>query len=968
MLRQYHELKQQHPGTLLFFRLGDFYELFYDDAVTGARELQITLTARHKERGDAVPMCGVPHHSAANYIARLVRKGYRVAICEQTEAASKTKKLVRREVVRIVTPGTPIDPQLLDAREAVFLAAVCSSGETVGAAFLDISTGEFRVTQESGANAWEKIRADLESYAPRELLFPASLTPLINAGLSPKAQTTPLPLEVTQTVRGPQPGSPVGVLDSLRSDPESARLTESDSSQTNSLRYNPPGDSQKASFIDATLTPIEDWLWQKKDCAALLLNHFGARSLEGYGIERKDEAVRAAGACLRYAQETQRAAADHITSLTYFEPQDHLVLDQVTVRNLELVESLAGVGGASGRTVLSVIDETVTSMGARLLRSWLLRPCVKQGEVEARLAAVQDLFALQITRDKLRSLLKEVSDLERLIGRISFGSATPRDLNAILRSLYQVPAIREHLAALPSSLLQVLSESADEVPEICALLVKAISDDPPAKISEGDTIRAGYSTELDELRSISRNAKQIIATLEATERTRSGISNLRIKFNNVFGYFIEVSKGNAPRVPAEYERRQTLTNAERFTTPELRDWEKKVLGAEERIIEIEQALFADICRQVAAETKRIQATARALAALDALASLGETAARRRFVRPVMHAGDEIEIVQGRHPVIEVFNEDPFVPNSVYLNNSTDRLLIITGPNMGGKSTVLRQTAIVCILAQMGSFVPAEKARLPLLDRVWTRVGASDDLTRGRSTFMVEMTETAAILHSSTARSLVLLDEIGRGTATFDGLSIAWAVAEYLHDSPEHAAKTLFATHYHELTELAERLPGAQNYQITAAEREGEVVFLHRLERGRASKSYGIQVARLAGLPPAVLANAREVLARLERYELDVFAEEDAIAAQAAVRTAQAHAAAGASASGSNNLESVAQGSAGDALEAAARRAGRRKAVAQASLFDLANRKVVDEIRNLDPEKLSSEEAKELLRKLRERLM
>jgi DNA mismatch repair protein MutS len=986
MLRQYQELKQQHPGTLLFFRLGDFYELFFDDAVIGSRELQITLTARHKERGDPVPMCGVPHHSVANYIARLVRKGYRVAICEQTEDASKTKKLVRREVVRIVTPGTPIDPQLLDAREAVFLAAVCSSGETIGAAFLDISTGEFRATQETGTNAWEKIRADLESYAPRELLFPTSLAPLIKAGLTGKAQTAPLPLaEVTQTERGPQPrvlggaaplgwqtGSPAGVLDSLRDDPEAAGLSDSESPQTNSLRYNAPSDSQNNHFIDATFTPLEDWLWQKKDCAELLLNHFGTRSLDGYGIARKDEAVRAAGACLRYAQETQRASADHITGLTYFEPQDHLVLDNVTVRNLELVESL---GGASGRTLLSVIDETVTGMGARLLRSWLLRPCVKRGEVEARLAAVQDLFASQITRDKLRSLLKEVSDLERLIGRISFGSATPRDLNAILRSLYQVPAIRENLATMQSSLLQILSESSDEVPEICALLVKAISDDPPAKISDGDAIRAGYSEELDELRSISRNAKQIIATLEATERTRSGISNLRIKFNNVFGYFIEVSKGNAARVPADYERRQTLTNAERFTTPELRDWEKKVLGAEDRIVEVENALFADICRQVAAETKRIQATARALAALDALASLAETAARRRYVRPMMHDGDEIEIVQGRHPVIEVFNEDPFVPNSVYLNNSTDRLLIITGPNMGGKSTVLRQTAIVCILAQMGSFVPAEKARLPLLDRVWTRVGASDDLTRGRSTFMVEMTETAAILHSSTPRSLVLLDEIGRGTATFDGLSIAWAVAEYLHDSPEHQAKTLFATHYHELTELAERLPGAQNYQITAAEREGEVVFLHRLERGRASKSYGIQVARLAGLPLAVLANAREVLARLERYELDVFAEEDAIVAQAAVRTAEAHAAAqgqsGVSASANSANEAAAWGgsvSGSDALEAAARRAGRRKAIAQASLFDLANQKVVEEIRNVDPERLSPEEAKELLRRLRQQMM
>jgi DNA mismatch repair protein MutS len=963
MLRQYQELKQQHPGTLLFFRLGDFYELFFDDAVVGSRELQITLTARHKESGNPVPMCGVPHHSAANYIARLVRKGYRVAICEQTEDASKTKKLVRREVVRIVTPGTPIDPQLLDAREAVFLGAVCSAGETIGAAFLDISTGEFRATQESGPRAWEKIRADLESYAPRELLFPASLALLIRAGLSGKVQTAPLPLQTDATGEtGHTNGRPDSQSHSFRNspnDPEQAREPGWGSNQ----------------FIDATLTPIDDWLWQKQDCSELLLNHFGTRSLEGYGIERKDEAVRAAGACLRYAQETQRAAAAHVTDLVYFEPQDHLVLDNVTVRNLELVESL---GGASGRTLLSVIDETVTGMGARLLRSWMLRPCVKRGEVEARLSAVEDMVASQITRDKLRSLLKEVSDLERLIGRISFGSATPRDLNAILRSLYQVPAIRENLAVMASSLLQVLSESADDVPEICALLIKAISDDPPAKISDGDAIRDGYSAELDELRSISRNAKQIIATLEATERARSGIGNLRIKFNGVFGYFIEVSKGNAGRVPADYERRQTLTNSERFTTPELREWEKKVLGAEERIIQLEAELFSDVCRQVSAETKRIQATARALAALDALASLGETAARRRYVRPMMHDGDEVEIVQSRHPVIEAFSDEPFVPNSVYLNNSTDRLLVITGPNMGGKSTVLRQTALVCILAQMGGFVPAEKARLPLLDRVWTRVGASDDLTRGRSTFMVEMIETAAILHSATPRSLVLLDEIGRGTATFDGLSIAWAVAEYLHDSPEHAAKTLFATHYHELTELAERLPGAQNYQITAAEREGEVVFLHRLERGRASKSYGIQVARLAGMPPVVLANAREVLARLERYELDVFAEEDEVAAQAVVRNAEVRAAAQGQASSSDASSTASPSSSGsvssssvssrEALELAARRVGRRKAVAQASLFDLANEKVVEEIRAVDPETTSPEEAKALLRKLREQLL
>jgi len=468
---------------------------------------------------------------------------------------------------------------------------------------------------------------------------------------------------------------------------------------------------------------------------------------------------------------------------------------------------------------------------------------------------------------------------------------------------------------------------------------------------DGGVIKPGYSSELDELRSISRDAKQTIASLEADERSRTGISTLRIRYNNVFGYFIEVSKANAARVPADYERRQTLANAERFTTTALKEWESKVLGAEERIVQLESEIFSLICRQVAAETSRIQATARALACLDALASLAETAARRRYVRPAMHDGDEVEIIHGRHPVIEVFIDEPFIPNSIYLNNSTDRLLIITGPNMGGKSTVLRQTAAICILAQMGSFVPANSARLPLLDRIWTRVGASDDLARGRSTFMVEMTETAAILHRATPRSLVLLDEIGRGTATFDGLSIAWAVAEYLHDSPEHCAKTLFATHYHELTELAERLPGAQNYQITATEREGEVVFLHRLERGRASKSYGIEVARLAGLPPPALARAREVLQRLERYELDVFADEDAelkVERAAAVGATKA-------------IED-------EGLGRAITRAARRRAAAQSSLFDLANQRVVDELRGAKLEDMTAEDAKELVRELKKKLL
>ena len=564
-----------------------------------------------------------------------------------------------------------------------------------------------------------------------------------------------------------------------------------------------------------------------------------------------------------------------------------------------------------------------------------------------------ELHASHVKRDGLRALLKEVADVERLTGRLNLGSATPRDLVALRRSLDQVPPVREALAHAESSLLQVLHDAADELADIRGIISNAIEDDPPAKVIDGGVIRAGYSPELDELRSLSRDAKQTIAAMEAEERARSGIGNLRIRYNNVFGYFIEVSKANATRVPADYERRQTLANAERFTTTALKEWESKVLGAEERILQMETEIFALICRQVAAETSRIQATARALACLDAVCSLAETAVRRRYVRPAMHDGDEIEIIHGRHPVIEVFNEEPFVPNSLYLNNSTDRLLIITGPNMGGKSTVLRQTAIICVLAQMGGFVPAEKAKLPLIDRVWTRVGASDDLARGRSTFMVEMTETAAILHNATPRSLILLDEIGRGTATFDGLSIAWAVAEYLHDSPEHAAKTLFATHYHELTELAERLPGAQNYQITATEREGEVVFLHRLERGRASKSYGIEVAKLAGMPPVALARAREVLQRLERYELDVFAEEEAqVVAERATAV------------GATETSVVAEA----ALSKAATRAGRRRLAAQSSLFDLANQKVVDELRAAKVEAMNGDDAKALLSEMKKKLM
>ena len=884
MLRQYLEIKKQYPGTLLMFRLGDFYELFNEDAIIGSRELQITLTARHKDSKNPIPMCGVPHHAAANYIARLVRNGYRVAICEQSEPATKGTKLVRREVVRVVTPGTSIDPQLIESKESVYLAAVCATGETIGAAFLELSTGDFSVTQISDADSWSKLRELIDGYAPRELLFPESLTKPAQENFGSQIQ--------------------------------SGLLSDQDS-ESKTLNFR--GTST------LVLTPLEDDQFNLRDSEDALKQQFNVKELTGFGLDGRSEAIRAAAACLRYAHYTQKATAEHISAIKYFESSDCLVLDSLTLRNLEVVQSRNETGK---RVLLSVIDETVTGMGGRLLHSWLLRPSIKRSEIETRLAAVSELTD-SILRDKLRFLMKEVSDLERLVGRLNLGSASARDLIALGSSLAQTPKINTSLSDAESLLLQVLSENIHELPEIRSLIDNAISDEPPLNLGDGGTIRSGFNDELDELRNISRNAKQTIAEFEEQERERTGISNLKIRFNNVFGYYIEISKGNVSRVPDDYERRQTLTNAERYTTPQLKQWEEKVLGAEEKIIELETELFQQVRVHVRNETHKLQSTARAIATLDALASLAETATRRNYVRPVLHDGDEIEIKNGRHPVVEAYISDSFIPNDLYLNNSTDRMLIVTGANMGGKSTVLRQVALIQILAQIGSFVPATSARLPIIDRIWTRVGASDDLASGRSTFMVEMTETASILHNATPRSLILLDEIGRGTSTFDGLSIAWAVAEYLHNSPDHSAKTIFATHYHELTELAESLPGAKNYQISATERDGEVVFLHKLQKGKATKSYGIAVARLAGLPQQVIERAKGVLAKLEKYELAVFADEK--------------------------------------TEGLARATGARMA-AQVSLFALTNESAIDELRDITIEDLSAEESKQLLEKIKGKIV
>ena len=883
MLRQYLEIKKQYPGTLLMFRLGDFYELFNEDAIIGSRELQITLTARHKASKNPIPMCGVPHHAAANYIARLVRKGYRVAICEQAEPATKGTKLVRREVVRVVTPGTAIDPQLTESKESVYLAALYASGETIGAAFLELSTGDFSATQISGTDSWAKLGELIDGYAPRELLYPESIS-----------------RDVQQNLGSSHP----------------AGLLSDQGPETKNRNFRP---------APHLLTSLDDDQFDLHDGEDVLRKQFNVKELTGFGLDGKSEAIRSAAACLRYAHYTQRATADHIFAIRFFASSDCLVLDSLTLRNLEVVQSPNETGK---RVLLSVIDETVTGMGGRLLHSWLLRPSIKRSEIETRLSAVSELTD-SILRDKLRFLMKEVSDLERLVGRLNLGSASARDLIALGSSLEQTPKVNASLNDAESLLLQVLSENIYESPEVRSLIGNSIADEPPLNLGDGGTIRSGFNAELDELREISRNAKQTIAKFEEQERSRTGIGNLKIRFNNVFGYYIEISKGNVARVPDDYERRQTLANAERYTTTQLKHWEEKVLGADEKIIELETGLFQQVRSDVRNETQKLQSTARALATLDALASLAETATRRNYVRPVLHDGDEIEIKNGRHPVVEAYITDSFIPNDLYLNNSTDRMLIVTGANMGGKSTVLRQVALIQILAQIGSFVPATSARLPIIDRIWTRVGASDDLASGRSTFMVEMTETASILHNATLRSLILLDEIGRGTSTFDGLSIAWAVAEFLHNSPEHSAKTIFATHYHELTELAENLPGAKNYQISATERDGEVIFLHKLQKGKATKSYGIAVARLAGLPQQVIERAKDVLAKLEKYELAVFAEEKATGLGAAAAKQNA---------------------------------------SQFSLFDLNNELAVNEIRNADIDAMSPDETKALLNDIKRKII
>jgi DNA mismatch repair protein MutS len=807
LMRQYNSVKQQAPGALLMFRLGDFYELFFDDAVTAARELEITLTARNKEKGTAIPMCGVPFHAAEGYIARLVQKGYRVAICDQVEDPRFAKKLVRRELTRIVTPGTAMDSNLVRSRENNYLAAVARVGGRAGVAHVDISTGEFRVTEMDPG----EVSAALEQLAAREALFPAS-QPLFSA-----------------------------------EDRSSPRLVR---------------------------TEVEEWVFSPDYAGRALRDHFKLLSLDGCGLANHPAAVGAAGAILHYLSETQRAAFDHLDRPAFYDRADSMALDAVTVRNLELVEPIfaADAGSAAQPTLLGSIDQTLTGMGGRLLRQRLLRPSMDRAEVERRLDALEEIHRQTILRAELRKQLGGVLDIERLLAKVTLGSAGPRDLLALGRSLEKIPGLRGMLADAPPS-LRAIHDRMDELADVTALILNAISDEPPLNLTDGGTIREGFHAELDELRGLSSNGKQYIAQIEARERQRTGIQSLKVRFNNVFGYYIEITRANQHLAPSDYERKQTLANAERFTTPELKDYERKVLDAEEKIITLEKELFAETRRAAAAQAQRIRATAGAIAELDVTAALAQVAAENHYHRPTFSDDGEMRIFAGRHPVVERMAEQDagrFIPNDLYLNDSTDLIALITGPNMGGKSTYLRQAALIAILAQMGSYVPADSACLPVFDRIFTRIGASDNLSRGRSTFMVEMTETAVILNTATPRSFIILDEIGRGTATFDGLALAWAVVEHIHARTQ--AKTLFATHYHELTDLAGQLAGVRNLMVSVKEAGDQIIFLRKVEPGKADRSYGIEVARLAGLPMAVVERAREVLKLHEKTEQEVSVE------------------------------------------------------------------------------------------------
>jgi DNA mismatch repair protein MutS len=803
-MRQYLEAKRQYRDAIVFFRMGDFYEMFYEDALVAARALELTLTSRSKDAGgQGIPMCGVPFHAADGYIARLVKKGFRVAICEQVEDPRKAKGLVRREVVRVVSPGTLTEPGYLDAREPAFLMAIVPARDgLVGVALVDVSTGEFSTTEYRGAEGLQALSDEIAVLRPREVVVPG------DAGLGERF-------------------------------PELARL-------------------------QVPITNADGWTFDTETARRALLDQLKTHGLEGFGLEGRSAAIQAAGGLVAYLRDTQKADLAHVRAISYRTSADCLIVDPITLKHLEVVTG--SEGGAQG-SLLKEIDRTITAMGGRLLRAWLLRPLCTLERIRDRLDAVEELAFRSTERGRFRDTTKAVHDLERLVARAALATTGPRELVSLRLSLAAVPRVKQILRDVQAPLLVSLCAELDELTDVRDLVERTLIDEPPAVARDGGFTRDGVDAELDDLRAVSRSGRQVIAEMEERERTRTGIASLKVRFNRVFGYYIEISKANLHAVPDDYQRKQTIAGGERFTTPALKEYEVRVLGADERILERELEIFEDLRRRVAAEAPRIQDTARALATLDVLAALAETAAIANYTKPHLHEGDEMVVADGRHPVVERFTSDAFVPNDIDLNGTTRQLVVLTGPNMGGKSTYLRQTALIPLLAQIGSFVPARDAKLPVVDRIFARVGAADNIARGQSTFMVEMQETANILHAATSRSLVVLDEIGRGTSTFDGLSIAWAVAEYLATNPRARPKTLFATHYHELTDLADALPGVVNAHVSAREWKDEIIFLRKIVSGRSDRSYGIQVARLAGLPGGVVTRAQEILSGLERDEL-----------------------------------------------------------------------------------------------------
>ncbi|MDP2982184.1 MAG: DNA mismatch repair protein MutS [Candidatus Latescibacter sp.] len=862
VMQQYLEIKKEYDDAILFFRMGDFYEMFFEDAKIAAEELGIALTSREKNKKDPVPMAGIPYHAVNGYLSKLLRAGYKVAICEQTTLPGQSKGPVKREVVQMVTPGTVMGEDVLDARSNNFLAALSFDGTVTGIAMADLSTGEFLAGEIAESRDWLD---ELERICPVEVVLSENEPP-----------------EIEQAIR--------------------SRLN------------------------GAMITYREGWTFDRNYAEDKIREHFRVLSLKGFGIEDSPPAIAAAGGVLAYLMETQKASLDHIISLKRYRPAETMFIDARTRRNLELITSMSDKGSVKG-SLFAVIDRTATPMGARTLKSWILNPLMDPAKINERLDGVQELCDTPGLLKELGSILSKIHDVERLIGRVCLERANPRDMLSLAESLEHSRSLRELVSTCRAPILKQCTADIGDLRDMAVIISDALVENPPILITEGGIFRDGYLTELDEIREISRSGRKWIAEYQAEERRRTGIANLKISYNNVFGYFIEVSKGNLDRVPEDYHRKQTLVNAERFITPSLKEYEAKVLGAGERISELERGLFVDLRKETASHVKEIQVFSQAAAIIDALHSFALAAGEKKYTRPVIDESTIIEIRDGRHPVVEtIIPAGKFVSNDTLLDSETDQILIITGPNMAGKSTYLRQVGLIVIMAQAGSFVPASSARIGVIDRIFTRVGASDNLAGGESTFLVEMNETANILNNCTPRSLILFDEVGRGTSTFDGLSIAWAIVEYLHQVGNAAARTLFATHFHELTELEALLPRVKNYNVAVKEWNDEIVFLRKILEGGSDQSLGIQVARLAGLPRKVIERAKEILTTLEANEFTV-----------------------------NNKPKLAAES------------KTRQDAYQLSLFELPEHPVVEELRDLDVENLTPIKALLMLEQLKRKV-